>query len=77
MKKVQIRELQCQLCDWHSWGFKDDIDLKGFCEILAEANRHVYEKHGLKNGSKHMDMPFMPDDFPLHTSYKETKKRTN
>jgi len=64
-QKTEVRRLECTLCDWHTWGFKRNISHEDFQTLLEKAHQHIREMHDKRSSGKYLDMPFMPNDYPL------------
>jgi len=75
MKKPRVRCLQCTECEWKTWGFTKDT--KHFDEILEEGKTHVRKTHNKRSSARYLDMPFMPDDYPLWEARDKQTKRTD
>jgi len=66
-EKTDVRRLECTLCDWHTDGFKKDIPQKTFLALLKKTHKHIRDIHEKRSTGKYIDMPFMPNDYPLET----------
>jgi len=70
MKKVRVRRMECPFCDWHTWGFKDNIRQTDFDKLLKKTADHIREVHNKHSPERYGRMPFMPDDYPLENDLK-------